>query len=598
MTGRSRRRFLLAGTLFLALTRSGLAEEYGQWHWDGSISYSDRNHRFESDGRETSSYEERSLGLGLGVDGYVLNPAIASFRLGLDAVFEKYASGFTLDQKRWGGRFDARILPLGIVPIRLYFDRHEIRFDGLGSDDPLAARSRPSVSTSLGGGVRVRSGPLTGLRASFDSTILEPLDPDEKNRTEERETLEWSGSTRKFQHHWQIDRVARVYGYPDVRIDDTTLTIDEHGRVAPLWRLDATFQAIRREYKWDGLESIGTELGRFGAHLVRVNGRDSVDFGYTADLTRTRNSPDVESHSFVARAVWRPTSTLQVIPSVGFDFQKSDGTTFEAPNAGLSANWNHPGTVDVSTNGSASMVWIDWSSPDIDRRETVLRILAGTSIGAGAADRLRGTLELSWARNDAREVGESRPELPDLGANLGGIGIEDRTRIRFVLSRQTQNSGGRIQLDFTRRESDAGLATNRFTADDTTALADLTWGSLHAFANAGRSELDSELAARQSFDYLGAGLGWSPWTGTSLRASWRADTQKVAWGPDIEGRRGEAELAVDVGAFRIRGTAYLNSERFEEGSERVDRGFVASISRTFGGWLPIISAPERRGVVK
>src|SRR6266498_3290727 len=73
-----------AVSFFLVLTCAvAAAQEFGQWSWDGSVSAAIRKYadRIEETQQKSTQNDYR---LGLGVQGFVLHPAIAAFRVGVD----------------------------------------------------------------------------------------------------------------------------------------------------------------------------------------------------------------------------------------------------------------------------------------------------------------------------------------------------------------------------------------------------------------------------------------------------------------------------------------------------------------------------------
>ncbi|HSG69340.1 MAG TPA: hypothetical protein VLA12_02940, partial [Planctomycetaceae bacterium] len=86
--------------------------------------------------------------------------------------------------------------------------------------------------------------------------------------------------------------------------------------------------------------------------------------------------------------------------------------------------------------------------------------------------------------------------------------------------------------------------------------------------------------------------------GLSVNASYHHTNQDIDLAPDVTLDRIEAGVEFEIGLFRIAGSVFRTSELRQGGLEYDSTGFRAAIRRNFGGWLPIVSAPERRGVVR
>ena len=53
-----------------------------------------------------------------------------------------------------------------------------------------------------------------------------------------------------------------------------------------------------------------------------------------------------------------------------------------------------------------------------------------------------------------------------------------------------------------------------------------------------------------------------------------------------------------MGKLWIRGEAFQYTEYPDDGAVRRNRGIFWSVRRGFGGWLPIVTGPQRRGVIR
>lgn len=102
----------------------------------------------------------------------------------------------------------------------------------------------------------------------------------------------------------------------------------------------------------------------------------------------------------------------------------------------------------------------------------------------------------------------------------------------------------------------------------------------------------------QQVRYVGASLTVRPASWLRVGGSFRLDRRHLTAAPEIDAWRGEALAGLSIGAFRLTATGFLAEETVAGGSRRRNKGFSWSLSRGFGGWLPFVSAPVRRGVIR
>ena len=121
-------------------------------------------------------------------------------------------------------------------------------------------------------------------------------------------------------------------------------------------------------------------------------------------------------------------------------------------------------------------------------------------------------------------------------------------------------------------------------------------GRVSLVVNAGNTRLKN--GTDQEVRFVGASLNVRPSTWLNFGGSYRLDRRHVTDSPNVDAWRAEALLGISVGAFRLTGTGFRTEEKVVNGTRRRNEGFTWSLSRTFGGWLPFVSAPVRRGVVR
>ena len=83
-----------------------------------------------------------------------------------------------------------------------------------------------------------------------------------------------------------------------------------------------------------------------------------------------------------------------------------------------------------------------------------------------------------------------------------------------------------------------------------------------------------------------------------MGANYRANERSFEHTPALDSEFFSVDATVELARFIIRGEVFETTERLATGLERTNRGFMWSISRSFGGLLPIVTATQRRGVIR
>jgi hypothetical protein len=129
-----------------------------------------------------------------------------------------------------------------------------------------------------------------------------------------------------------------------------------------------------------------------------------------------------------------------------------------------------------------------------------------------------------------------------------------------------------------------------------TLSATVNGGRLGLAVSAGSTRVKN--GTDQEVRYVGASVSSRPAAWLNVGGSFRLDRRHLTASPETDAWRGEALVGMSIGAFRLTGTGFLAEEAVADGSRRRNQGFTWTLSRGFGGWLPFISAPVRRGVVR
>lgn len=580
--------------LALASPRSAASQEFGQWSWDAALGLTRRDYSNSLSDATVGTLGERDLGLSLGVNGFVLHPSVARFRLGLDAQLSSYRSERSRGTRRWGARGDLNVFPVGKYRVSLFGTRKLYDYSGLTEEDPLTLLGVPDASTGFGGRLRLTSGPLRGLLAGFERNRLGFLSREARAEVEERELLDWSRAGRTFARHLSLERRSHDYGTVDFATDDLTASYDHRGSLSPSWRWDAFAAVLRRDLAFEGKSSSFDDV-RATQHFVRTRGRGLVDLGYSGGLTRGEGL-SFQSHTVSGRYRWRPNERWDVGPFATYGVQASGGSTVRSPQLGASAVWTRPGAMDISFSNSVGYALLQRGGTAGSRTDSLLTLAVGGSLGHGKEATLREELEASWSRNQLRLAGEALAELPDLGARLAGTGMEDLLRGRLTLRRRWGPVLCTGYGEWARREVPGVPSQGGFSLDTLTQSLQLGGSGFSLLANVGEAKVRG--AAAQEVRSRSVSASWTPWRLVSLTASYRTDTRELALAPSLEGDRVEGGVDLGLGAFVLQGHGFVTRERRPSLAERTNRGFVLTVSRRFWGWLPIVTGVPRAGVIE
>ncbi|MFN3414211.1 MAG: hypothetical protein ACK42L_09155, partial [Thermoanaerobaculum sp.] len=156
----------------LVVPATALAQQFGQWSWQANFRAGGRSYENTSQGQLLSQYQEQALSLGLGLNGFVVHPAIARFNLGLDVVFSRYPKGMAVDNNRLGYSLRLGLLPESPYPIELFASRSRFEYQGLTALPAFTFVGTPEQTTSWGGRLRFRHGLLAGALLGFDTSTI------------------------------------------------------------------------------------------------------------------------------------------------------------------------------------------------------------------------------------------------------------------------------------------------------------------------------------------------------------------------------------------------------------------------------------------
>jgi len=583
----------------------GIAEcrQYGRWTWDAVFGLEGRSNDNFSGEHKLSGYRTRSLFVGLGVNGFIIHPTVARFRLGLDTWLTQFPDGAAQDNFRIGGRFDLGLFERSAFPVRLYFARSQYDYQDLADDDPVTLLGGlPDTATSWGGRLRVRRGVLAGLLLGLDSTTLDFLGTDSRTETSDRYFGDWSRSGKKIQHHVRLVHENRDYSRLDYAFDTTTLTWDEHGPVSLDWRWDLSAVGIRRTTLYRSADQLGSDTVRLRNRFIRnLKNQGSLDlsygFGYASSSSTQEGS--AMDHQLEVR-YRRLLGTGWEISPFGVVTRRdlADGD-LSALQGGLSATWSgSSGAWDGTFSGQGAYGHSRFSFAEASGSQPFWSSSLAYILGHGTPDGLRKELEVGFSRNEIKSVGDGLADLPDLGIGFAVAGAQDSARARFSLFHNFSEGEVSGWGEWRRREADSLFDDTRIRVEDLLVTAQFRRRRVSVVFNGGTTEIDDFRLVGQEIDYFGVAVTWSPWRFLHASASFRKDFRRLALTPDLDSDRMQGIVEFRMGRLSLRGEIFQYTERNDGGPSRRNRGIFWSVRRGFFGLLPIVTGPQRRGVIR
>lgn len=591
----------LIGAVLVLVPAVADCQHYGQWTWDAVLGAEDRS-TDNSIGDETvSKYRTRAYYLGLGVNGFVLHPAVARFSLSLDTWYTQFPEGTAQDNTRFGGRFDLGLFERGVFPMRLYFGRSQYDYPDLAADDPITLLSGlPDSTTVWGGRLRIRRGILRGVLVGLDSSELEFQGADRRTETADRYFVDWSRSGKSIQNHVRLVHEARDYARLDYALDTTTLTWDEHGPLAPTWRWDLFAVGIRRATEFEGSAPIESDTARLRNKFIHSLADGSfLDLSYSFGYASSGSAGSALDHQLEGRYRRLVGSGWELSPFVAFSRREIGERNVSVLQGGVSATWTgSAGAWNSTFSGQGAYGQSFFSLSGQTDSQPFWSASAASILGHGSSTGLRKELEISLSRNEVRSVGDGNADLPDLGVGFAAAGAQDSARVRLSLFHDWESGNVSTWGEWRRREADSLVDETRLRSEELLATAQFRWRRFSLVFNGGRNEIDDLRLAGQEMTYFGSSLSWNPWRSLRATASYREDFRRLALAPDVDGDRVQATVEYQLGRLSFRGEVFQYTERPENGVERRNRGIFWSVKRGFSGWLPIVSGPQRRGFIR
>lgn len=588
---------LLLAIVVLATAPAG-AQSYGQWWWEGYAGIGQRSTENLVDSESTSEFDLREIKLGLALNGFLGDPSLGRFRVGVDLLTSDQEGGRVVDTDDLGIEASVDLVPRGKYPTRFFFRRRSYDYTVADATNPLLIGSLPDTNEQWGAQFRVRQGPLTGLELGLDNLDYDFLAREPNGQSQDRSWLSWARTGPALQQSVRLEKRRQDFGFTDLLIDDWTFNLEERLSFEDRWRWQMSGIGIVRDVTTASSPLSTDDFRLRNRFTFFVRDDDQLDLRSDWSVLRNDGS-SIDSQGMSLFYRWRLRTSWEVAPFAQYLRQEADELMLISPRLGVAVTWSQ------EANGWNALATGRISYGEIERRQDGATVneedeaygFTG-SLGRGTVEGLRKELEIEFARNELALTRGPLVQLPDLGLSTGQLGTDDLYRSRLTLRRRW----GPRMLDawsqWDRRESNGQSQLNAFESETLTASLQASGRLLNLQANVGATEVLRESRPPERIDFRGLALGARPARSLSLRASYREDVRELVLTPDLDGEWLQLELTYRIGEIVLEGQAFRTEQRIAGKGERTNRGFRWTVSRRLRGLLPVVTGAQRRGEIR
>ena len=576
------------------------AQAFGQWWWEASAGVGQRNTKTLIDDSTTGETKRSDLRLSMALNGFIVHPAIGDFHADVDLRSYRRNGGFETDQVGFGA--EVNLFPQGKYTANV-FARHELFDVSTGSGELLPSLANfPDTLTTWGGRFLARRGPFQGVLFGFNGGKTEPLGAGLDGQQTGRQFLDYSRAGRNFQHKLRIEHREDDLRDVGLNLQDTTATIDEAGKLSANWRLQLTGIGIVRDVETSSSRS-STDFYRLRTNFTR----DFREFDYLNIQTmlgtvQSDSGANVDSYSLALFYGWRASPAWLLTPFVRYaESSSSDDVTQDSQRLGLTATWeNRRGAIDALVATSLGYGTSGTTVPSMTRDDSrsVFGSVSGT-IGHGDSHALRKDVELQLSWNELRLTRDPLTDLPDLGVSTSGLTTQNTMRARFTLLHRWDSQSISGWGEWRRSESSDGLVGNtEFEADMLTATMQYSAFRFGFTGNIATTSVDDGSSLSQEVDSRGLQAFWRPWRSLEFIGSYREDERRLILAPDLDSNRFDLGTRWNIGLVTARISVYESQQQRPGFPDLKTQGVLWSLTRSFAGWLPVVSGYQRRGVIR
>lgn len=577
-----------------------MAQRYGQWSWNGALTVGRGVFKTALDGEDLDKRTQDDLRILLGIHGYIVHPAIARFQLSTDLRFADIEGGTLASSDDLGLRADFEITPRGPYPSRFFFERQ--LFDFTLSEEETGSfllQSLPDTLTRWGGRMAVARGPLTGLKTGFQFSTADFVDPDSGQETNDSQYVDWSRKTRRINHNVRLEHRDQTFSALRASFEDLILSVIERGDLNDDWWWQLTGSGFHRSVGLPADGDFSAETFRVNNGFVRQVNGDRLDLRQSVSYFSSGSS-SITQAGLTATYDWLLRSGLTLSPFGSFAYQTDGGErSLSEPRLGTGLSWIWRGhKLQSVVNARVSYGRRDLRDDSLDEEERQFAYALSGSLSHSTKGGLSEQIEAEILHNELRQFAEPITDLPDLGLRRG-LGAEDSYRLRLSAGKRWRRYALNGYGEWYRREDvTEGVETRTFESETLSANLGFSGPMLSLTGSIGTTEIFQDVVGDQEVDFQAVSLRLRPWRFLNVTASWRSDTRRLPLLVDYDGERLEGQLQLRIGQIYMSGKLYEVRRIMPDGSERIDTGLGWSISRGIAGWLPIVSAVERRGTIR
>ena len=576
-------------------------EDDGRWWWDSELRFSQQETSNVVNGVDAVGYDQQDLQVTLGLNGYIVHPMVASFRVDTSWLVNTIENGADTGHNRYGLGAELNLIPRGTNPLSVYYRKSIFDFSQPEGNTTTASRGIPDTTTRWGAHTRFRKGALRGTLLGVEHRDNDFLDPATRKGVYDRQVVGWARQGDDGRHHVRLERQVQEFGVGDLDTDDLTLVVDERWSLVPNWSWELSGDGLRRETSRASQPAREVRDYRLTNRIRgRVRQKDTVDFRLSLGTTEYDLDPSIDVQRASVFYRWRHRQAWVVAPFVQFDRQSRADRSLSSPSAGVFAHWNGTaGAFDTRTTARASFGTIREKMIGGTNEERREAYGLTASFAHGAYSSLRQSLELEWFTNEFRVQRERIVGLPDLGFAGSRLGAEDSYRARFNIGRAFDSRSISAWGEWSRRSGTSGAFGSGLESVSWRGGAQWAMHGISFQGDFGETTVEQTTASvEQRIEFVTFLATWKPLPYLSFRTAYRVDQRSLDLLPDIDSTNIEATMRLRLGLFSLDTSVYERTEDMPAGGRRQNRTIRWMLTSRFGGWLPIVTGTKRRGVIR
>lgn len=587
------------GLILLLLAAPASAQEFGQWWWRGNLGLGYKSFQRTLDGTTLTDYEQQEIELGLDVNGFVIHPAVGSFDLGVDLFVTELDGTQTVDTDRFGAHGNVSLFERGKYPMRFFVERQTFDYADLETDDPFTLLGAPETLTRWGGRGRIRTGPLKGSLLGFEHTAYDLLESAGRTDVDDTQFFDWSRSFGDIRHRIRVERRDRQYGVVNLAFEDYILNLEEGGTLGEAWRWDLNGNGVYRTLGLaGGAESTYETYFLRNRFLRPVRDRDLLDIRHSHGLSSSE-ALSSDRHSLSVFYRWRPRPAWEIGPFVEYGMRSADGLNVSAPRAGVLVSWNRASeSFTTFLTSQVSYGTLSGSGDNAPPDESQVAYLFTGSLTHRATERFSEEVEIEMSRDELRTSYDPQLDFPDLGVGVSGVGTESNDRFRLTLEHRRREGALSVYGEWSNRESTDMSSAPGFELETMTGNATLSGRRWTVRAFTGETDIRREGRPPERIEFNSASASLRLFRFLQLQASYRMDTRRFELLPALDTEQMELEADLQLGQIILHARAFERVQDPMDLDARTSKGLIISMSRRFGGWLPVVSGDGRRGSIR